>query len=196
MKPFNAFVQLFTVFAFLTLGSFFILLSLHLLSLEDAMIKLQLIYSNGWESLQIGLTGLLFVTVGLFLARNFIKYGREEEILVIHGEAGPIVVSVYAIDDIARKILKKFHLVKDAKVKTIVRGNKVAVQLRLVLWSMGRMGDLLASIQEEVRMRVRKIIGEDASLEIRCEVREIQNHDDKNFEPQSNDFKQLKINQK
>lgn len=196
MRPFNAFIKLFTIFAFLTLGSFFILLSLHLLSLEDAMMKLQLIYSDSWESLRVGLTGILFVTVGLSLARNFIKYGREEEILLIHSESGPIVVSIHAIDDIARKTLKKFHLVKDAKVRTVIRGNKVAVQLRLVLWSMGRMGDLLASIQEDVRSRVKKVVGDETDLEIRCEVREIQNHDDKNFDHSPNDFKQLKVKQK
>src|SRR3990167_56990 len=115
MKVIHAFSQIFAIFAFLTLGSLMIILSMHILSIEDAIAKLHEVYNNPWLSLRTGFLGLLFIMVGLSFARTLVKNGRETDALIISGENGPIVLTMTAIEDAVKKVLKKFHLIKDWK---------------------------------------------------------------------------------
>ena len=74
-------------------------------------------------------------------------------------------------------IWKKFYLVKDAKIKTFIQGKDVELKVRLVLWSGGRIQALLSEIQEEMRVRVRKLLGLESKLEITCDVQRIEDHE-------------------
>ena len=170
MKVFNAFATLFAVLAFLTLGSLMVMVAFHLLSLEDALLKIQEMYSSPWRSLQVGLLGLLFIMVGLTFAKMLVKRGRQTEALIFQGELGLIVVSATAIEDIVKKVIKRFHLVKEWKAKTVIDGRDVEIKLRLVLWSGGDAPSLLNSIQQEIRDRLRKILGPEGRIEIFCDV--------------------------
>ena len=174
MKVINAFATLFAVMSFLTLGSLTIMVALHLLSLEDALLKVQELYSNPWKSLQMGMVGILFIFVGLTFAKTLIKRGRQTEALIFQGEIGPIVVSTSAIEDLIKKVLKRFALVKEWKVKTLIDERDVEIKLRLVLWSGGDVPFLLSGIQQEIRDRLRKILGPDCHLEILCDVTRIE----------------------
>ncbi len=144
--------------------------SLHLLSLEDALERVQEIYSSPWRSLQTGMVGLLFIFVGLALAKVLIKRGRQTEALVYQSDMGPIVVSVTAIEDIAKKVLRRFSLIKEWKTKVSIDNRDVEVKLRLVLWSGGDVPELLARVQTEVQERLQKILGSGCRLEIYCDV--------------------------
>lgn len=170
MKVVNAFATLFAVMSFLTLGSLTLMVALHLLSLEDAVVKIQEIYASPWRSMQMGMVGLLFIFVGLSFAKTLVKRGRQTEALIFQGEIGPIVVSVTAIEDVIKKVLKRFMLVKEWKTKTLIDGRDVEVKLRLVLWSGGDVPSLLSGIQQEIRDRLRKILGSECRVEIFCDV--------------------------
>ena len=174
MKIVNATATLFSVLTFLTLGSLLLMIGLHLLSAEDAVLKIQEIYSNPWRSLQTAGLGILFIFVGLTFAKMFVKRGRETEAIVLQSEMGPIVISLTTIEDLVKKVLKRFSLVKDWKVKAVIEGRDVEIKLRLVLWSGENIPSLLESIQHEIRDRLRKIIGSDGKLEILCDVIDVE----------------------
>ncbi|MDD5218523.1 MAG: alkaline shock response membrane anchor protein AmaP [Candidatus Omnitrophica bacterium] len=177
MKVVNVFAQLFAIFAFLTLGSLLIIVSFHVLSLEDALLKVQDIYCTPAKSFQVGLTGLFFILVGLIFSKMLVKSGRNAEAIIFQSELGPIVVSVTAIEDVVKKVIKRFHLVKESKVKTIVHGKNVEIRLSLVLWSGGQVPELLSEIQDQIRSRIKKLLGTENRVEIHCDVQRIEDHD-------------------
>ena len=177
MKPLNVFAHVFAIFSFLTLGSLLLIVSFHILTLDDAVMQLRQLYDSPWRSLQSGILGLVFISVGLGFTRMLLKKRRQAEALIFQSEIGPIVVSSTAIEDSAKKILKKFYLVKDAKVKTFIQGKDVELKVRLVLWSGGRIQALLTEIQEEMRARIRKLLGPESKLEITCDVQRIEDHE-------------------
>lgn len=170
MKVINTFASLFGVLAFLTLGSLLLMVALHLLSLEDALARIQELYMSPWRSLQTGMLGLLFIFVGLAFAKILVKRGRQTEAMVYQSEMGPIVVSVTAIEDIIKKVLKRVSLIKEWKTKVLIDERDVEVKLRLVLWSGTDMPGLLAKVQDDVRERLQKILGKGCRLEIYCDV--------------------------
>jgi len=170
MKVINAFATLFAVLSFLTLGSLALMVALHLLSLEDALTRIQEIYSSPWRSLQMGMIGLLFIFVGLTFAKMLIKRGRQTEAVVVQGEMGPIVVSTVAIEDVIKRVMKRFSLVKDWKSKIMIDGRDAEIRLRLVLWSGGDVPSLLGGVQKEIRDRLHKILGPESKIEVFCDV--------------------------
>ena len=177
MKVFNVFAHVFAIFAFLTIGSLMVIVSLHILSVEDAMAQLRELYASPWHSLQAGCVGIVFIAVGLTFSRILVKKRQEAEALIFHSEIGPLVVSVTAIEDVIKKILKRFHLVKEGKTKTIIRGRDVEIKLRLVLWSGGRIQELLLEIQQEIRSRLKKMLAKESRVEITCDVHRIEDPD-------------------
>jgi hypothetical protein len=177
MKALSLFAQVFTIFAFLTLGSLLLIVAFHILVLDDAITQISAVYDSSWKSFQASIVGFVFIAVGLGYTRALIKKRRQEEALIYQSEIGPIVVSITAIEDVVRKVLKHFHLIKEWKVKTVIRDNDVEIKLRLVLWSGARIQALLTEVQEEVRQRVRKILGGENRLEILCDVHRIEDHE-------------------
>jgi len=186
MKVVNAFAQVFAILAFLTLGSLLIIVALPLLSIEDAILRIREVYDNPWKSFHTGLVGILFIMVGLTFSKMLMKKGRESEALIFESEIGPIVVSVTAMEDVVRKVLKRFHVVKDWKIKTVLQGRNVKISVRFVLWSGGGLPQLLAEIQEEIRTRVKKLLSPDNAVEVACDVQRIEDHDEEMQEPEYN----------
>ncbi len=177
MKVFNVFAQIFAIFAFLTLGSLLMIVALHIIAYEDAVLNIQELYASPGRSFQTAVVGIVFIMVGLYFAKRFVKQGRETEALIFQSEIGPIIVSVTAIEDVAKKVLKRFHLVKEGKIKTLINGKNVEIKMRLVLWSGGRVPELVSEIQEEVRARVKKLTSADNRVEVTCDVQKIEDHE-------------------
>jgi uncharacterized alkaline shock family protein YloU len=176
MKVFTFFVQVFSIFAFLTLGSLLMIVGLHILSPEDALLRIQEIYSSPWKSVQTVMTGLLFITVGLSFAKSLLKKGKTDAV-ILQSELGPIVISVNAIEDTTRKVIKRFHLVKDCKINTEIKHKAVQIDMRLVLWAGGDVQELVSEIQQEARTRLRKLLGPDAKIDVTCDVHHIEDHE-------------------
>ncbi len=176
MKVINAFAHIFTTFAFLTLGSLLILVAIHLLSFEEAVVRLQELYTSPAQAFKTGALGFLFVAVGLIFAKALVKSGRESDAIIVQSEMGPIVISALALEDVARRVIKKFHLVKECKVKAFIHGKKVEMKLRFYLWSGSQVPELLAEIQDQIRQRVKKIVGAETRLDIHCDVQRIEDH--------------------
>ena len=186
MKVANAFAHVFAIIAFLTFGSLLIIVSLHILSVDDAVLKIHEVYASPWRSFQTGLGGLLFIMVGLGFAKMIVKKGRESETLIFQSGIGPIVVSVAAIEDVVKKVLKRFHLVKEWKIKTLLQGKDVKIKIRLVMWTESGLTPLLAEIQEEVRARVKKLLGRSNGVEVACDVHRIEDHEAEPKEDETN----------
>ena len=176
MKVYNFFTQIFTIFAFLTLGSMLMIVGFHILSPQDAILRIEQIYASPWKSVQTVLMGFLFISVGLSFTKSLLKKGKTDAI-ILQSEIGPIVVSINAIEDITRKVLKRFHLVKEWKVQTSIRHKEVSLKLKLILWAGGNVQELLVEIQEEVRARLKKLLGPDARVEISCDIQRIEDHE-------------------
>lgn len=177
MKIFNFFSQVVTIFAFLTLGSLLLIIACGILSLDDAVWQVQELYAGPWRSMQIAAVGAIFITIGLYTTRLLLKHRRQDEALIYQSEIGPIVVSVTAMEDVIKKVLKRFHLVKEWKTKILIQGKEVDIKLRLVLWSGGRIQELLIEIQNEIRTRIRKLLGADNPLAVTCDVQRIEDHE-------------------
>ncbi len=166
MKIINVFVQIFTIFAFLTIGSLMIIVSLHVLSMEDALLKVQDVYENPWRSLQMGITGVFFIFSGLVFTKTLVKGTRRDDDVVLYGKWGYVTVSVRAIDDLVRKVLRKFDVVREIQIETDVQSNRLKIAANLSVLSGWNLPELINAIQSELSARLNKMLGGGIELEL------------------------------
>lgn len=170
MKVVNLFVQTFTIFAFLTIGSLMIIVSLQVLSMEDALLKVQDLYENPWRSLEMGATGILFIFAGLLFSKMLVRSLRPSDDVVLYGKWGPVSISIQAIDDLVRRVLRKFEVVRALKIKTDADGNRLEVVANLAVASGWNVEELIHTIQKELGDRIQKVLGGGVELEIAVNI--------------------------
>ena len=170
MKIVNVFVYIFAVFAFLTVGSLMIIVSLHVLSMEDALLKVQYIYDDPWKSLQMGSTGVLFIFVGLILSKTLVKLIRRDDDVVLYGKWGYMTVSIRAVNDLVQKVLRKFDVIKEMKTETNVNGNKLKIIADVTVVSGWNLPELINAIQNDISGRLTKMFGGEVELELAVNV--------------------------
>jgi len=166
MKVINVFIQVFAIFAFLTIGSLMIIVSLHVLTMEDALLKIQELYENPWDSFQMGTTGILFIFVGLIFAKTLVKKVRRDDDVVLYGKWGYVTVSIRAIDDLVRKGLRKFDVVRDIQLETEVEANRLKIVANLSVLSGWNLPELINTIQKELADRLGKMLGGGVNWEL------------------------------
>jgi len=173
MKIVNVFVYIFAAFAFLTVGSLMIIVSLHVLSMEDALLKVQYIYDDPWKSLQMGGTGVLFIFVGLILSKTLVKLIRRDDDVVLYGKWGYMTVSIRAVNDLVQKVLRKFDVIKEMKTEINVNGNKLKIIADLSVVSGWNLPELINAIQNDISGRLTKMFGGEVELELAVNVTKI-----------------------
>lgn len=174
MKVGNVIVYLLSAFAFLMLGCLFLFVSLHFLSFDDAILKVQEVYQSTWRSVQAGVVGLVFITLGLTFAKMLVKEGRPNEAIIFHSGTGLVVVSAATIENTAIRTVRHFSFVKSVKVKATITGKNIELRLRLFLWSGGHVPTILAELQQEVQDRVKRLLGPENQLVVTCDVRGVE----------------------
>lgn len=176
MKVVHFFIHVFSVLVYLTIGSLLMIMSLRIVSMADVLNAVQEVYGNFWSGFQALVLGCLFICVGLAFAKILIARSRSEDTLVYQSSMGRITVSLSAIEDIARKALKKFLVIKDCKVKTNLEDAELKMILRLTLWSALNIPDLVREVQEEVRQKLARVLGMEYPMEIKAEVVKVEEH--------------------
>jgi hypothetical protein len=170
MRLIHALVYIFSIFAFLTIGSLMIIVSLHVLTMEDALLKIQEIYESSWQTFRMGAAGILFIFVGLVFSKLLVKETRATEDVLLLGKWGYVSVSSKAIEDVVRKTLRKFDAIKEMRVKTEVHSNRLKIMTNLSVLTVWNISELTQLVQNELSNKVTRLIGDGVELEISVNI--------------------------
>lgn len=170
MKPILVFAYVFAVFAFLTIGSLMMIVSLHVLSMEDALLKLEALYENSWRSAQMGMAGVLFVFMGLIFSKILIQLTRPAEDVVFYGKRGHANVSLRAIEDLARKTIRKFNLVRQADFKTEISGNHLKIEVNLSVFADSDLPKFADMVRADLSRRIGKVLGGNLEFDLSVHI--------------------------
>ncbi|MBI4387944.1 MAG: hypothetical protein HY582_02750 [Candidatus Omnitrophica bacterium] len=115
MKLFQFFIDVFCIFAFLTMGSLIMVVALHILPMEDALIQVQALYESSVKGWQLGTTGVLLIFAGLTLAKWLVKKSRKgDDFFTIASDIGRLSITYLAVNEVVQRSLKKFDFIKQS----------------------------------------------------------------------------------
>lgn len=170
MKLINVFAYIVAIFVFLTVGSLMIIVSLGALSMEDALLKVQSVYDNSWSMFQIGISGALFIVIGLIFTKILVKLTRSKDDIIIYGKYGNVNISVKAIDHLVRRIIRKFDSVRLIKLWSEGDGNQLKIKISLIGIANVQLDDLVETIQTELYQRLNKFLGDGILLDLNIKI--------------------------
>lgn len=173
MKVFDLFTKLFSVFAFLTIGSLLMMVSLHVVAWDDLIKDLGRIYDNPRAAFQAFLIGVFFIFMGLAFAKILIKQTRYAGGLVYTGPMGRTTVSISAIEDVVRKALKKYPEVLTFSLKCRGYEKKAEVKLKLVIRQGVVLPEFTNEVKREILSRLERVLGLSNDVEVFIHVRNV-----------------------
>ena len=173
MKVFDLFTKLFSVFAFLTLGSLLVMVALHMVAWDDLVRDLGRVYEDPRAALHTLLIGVFFIFMGLAFAKMLIKQTRYAGGLIYTGPLGRTSVSVNAIEDVVRKALKKFPEILTYTLKCRGYEKKAEIKIQLVIQAGVMIPRFSDEVKKEILSRLGKILGLIGDVEIYLDVRNI-----------------------
>ena len=143
-----------------------IIVSLHVLGMEDALLKVEALYDNPWQSAQIGIAGVFFLFMGLIFAKILIQLTRPADDVVLYGKWGHANVSLRAIEDLARKVIRKFDVVRHVDLKTEIVGGRLKIEVNLSVFIGWNLPELVNTVQADLSERLRKVLGNSIELDL------------------------------
>lgn len=161
MKFISVFIDVFCIFALLTLGSLMMMVAFHILPMEDALIQIQAIYDSAGQSFQLGLTGSLFIFSGLMLSKTLLKKTRkDDDFFIVDGETGRLTVYYATLNDLVGRILKRFEEVRFKSASSLQSRDGLKIEIEAEAVTSTDLSGLSGRIQRDVGERVIKLLGQ------------------------------------
>lgn len=173
MKVVNAFIHIFSIFVFLTVGSLLLIISFHIVAPEEILKEIAEVYAEPLRALQTGLIGILFIIIGLTFARILLRSTKGDDALVFQSEAGTITVSALAIEDLAKKVIQKYEAVKEAHFKTIIQNRSLSLRVKLTVFSGFLIPEVITELERELKEKLERMLGLSERTEILIAVKKI-----------------------
>jgi uncharacterized alkaline shock family protein YloU len=147
-----------------------LIVSLHVLSMEDALVKLEQLYDSAWQSTRLGFAGVAFIFLGLVFAKVLIKLTRPSDDVMLFGKWGYINLSLKAIENLSRKTFRKFEFLRVVNVKTSSTGNQVKVDVNITVSITENIAALLQVAQKELGEKLERMLGEQIEVSLSINI--------------------------
>jgi len=168
MKPLHVFLIVLGTLVFLMLGCFlFFCVFIGLSSLEDVVKDIERLYDH---RILAGCIGFFFVSVGYVGVKILIKRSNKDELFVVDSEYGRTSISVFAVEDLVKKVIKRYENVKRFKLKVAIQNKVLTITAVLVVWLGKPVADCIEEIQSEIKRKLITFVGltkENMNIEIK-----------------------------
>jgi hypothetical protein len=164
---------IFSVFTFLTIGSLMVLVALHVITMEDALLRVQTIYEHPWESAKIGFAGVACILMGLAFSKILVKETRSRSDMILLGKWGYVSISTKAVKDLIHKCVGKFDAILEHDIKVDGESNRLSVLMDVDIQSDCDMSSLTHTVQNDLSTRLSRLVGDGVELDVSISIRKI-----------------------
>ena len=138
--------------------------------IEDINYYLQIAYTSDDVRLVIGLAASALILISFILERIIADYQQKERTIAFDNPAGRVLISLYAVEDLVRRVLYKIPEIKDVKPKIVATKRGIEISVRLILKADVNIPDLTLKLQELIKNKIQEILGVDETVIVRIHV--------------------------
>ncbi|MFC1809315.1 hypothetical protein ACFL3D_04260 [Candidatus Omnitrophota bacterium] len=157
------------VFA-LMLGSFLFGISMGLLTQEALVQEIDRLYEHRFITL---LVSIFLFHVSYVVTKTLIKQATREEIFISEGEFGRVSISILAVNDVVRKVLRKLDFIKKYKLDTYAQNRKLIIKLIIKDWDNKKVSEMADIINAELKAKLHKIMGLEGNVEVHIKIKKL-----------------------
>lgn len=163
---------LYIIISFVT-GSALIFVSINYLDVDYIENLLSGIHSDPLLRILTGLIGAWIILRCVNTIKNTSDQKRREKTIAYEGEFGQVTISLSALEDTIKRLLKEINGLKEVKPQVIASKKGLKVILRLVLSSTLNIPELTEKVQGIVRDKLQSMLGIEEELQIQVEIKKI-----------------------
>ena len=131
---------------------------------------LSVIYFQENARLIFGLFGAGLLVLNYWCLRFIVGGQQMEKTIAFENPSGLVTVSLVALEDLVKKLVIKHPDVKDVRPSIIVRKNRLAINVRLILKSEVNIPEMTANLQEAIKRKVQDTVGLDQNIVVKVHV--------------------------
>ncbi len=191
MKLRAKFVLLVFGLFYFAIGIFMVLYALDFISQADLSVILTELEQLIPIRLLVGLIGAILVVLVIALL-NFVWSGvAAEKNIAFKTEYGEVLVSLSAIEDYVRKIMRDDPDIRDLRSKVTARKRGLTISLKAVMLSEINIPSVTEKIQSELRSKVQEMLGMEEPVVVKVFITKIGDKDKKKKLKQSEESKEV-----
>jgi uncharacterized alkaline shock family protein YloU len=154
----------------LSTGLLCILFFVHLVDLTEVVRLLTKIYKDSQLATILTVVVGFIMLISLFLANLIYARRQKERTIAFDNPAGPVSVSLNAMEDLIRRIVVRVSEIKEIRPTIVATKKGLDVDVRLVLRTDVNIPEMTARLQELIRGKIQDVIGLDGKINIRIHV--------------------------
>mgnify|MGYP001248070231 CR=1 FL=1 len=170
MNFFRGIISLLYLLIYVLIGGALIVLSLGIFSAEEIASGVQYLYSSPNVKLAAGVLGLLFVLIGLISVRATFRRMKREKTIAFENPDGQVVVSLAAIEDFIKRIVKQLPQVKELKSAVTAGKRGITVVSKATLFSDSNIPETTEKIQSMIKGKLLEMLGIEESINIKIHI--------------------------
>ena len=146
------------------------IVAFNVVTMENALIKVQAVYEYPWQAAQMGIAGFFFIISGLIFTKMLVKSIRPSDDVILYGKWGYVNISIRAIENLVKKTLRKHDFVQAIKIKTDAEGNELKIKANLNVFSSPGLTEHVQNMQQGISARLSKMLGDEIELQVNVNV--------------------------
>jgi hypothetical protein len=187
MKILGGLTLFFYTLIFLIIGGLFIAVSMNMVTQEQVVDTVTMIYSAANIRLIIGLTGLLLILISLMVLQITMGKIQREKTIAFENPDGQVTISLTAIEDFIKRAVRQLPEVKELRPSVKASKKGITIVNRVVLFSDINIPETTEKIQNIVKMRVQDMLGVEEPINIRVHVIKIVHKEEAAKNPKKDD---------
>ncbi len=170
MNIFKSLIILLYLALYLVIGGALIILALNIFSLDQIIEGVNFLYSDQNLKLAMGVIGIMFILIGILSAQISFGKMQREKTIAFENPDGQVVVSLTAIEDFIKRMVKEMPQVKELK-STVTAGKKgIDVISRATLFSDSNIPEITEKIQSMIKTKLLEMLGIEEAISIKIHV--------------------------
>jgi len=155
---------------YLIVGGSLIILSLNIFTLDQIVLGAEYIYGDQNLKVAVGVLGLMFVLIGILSAQISFGKIKREKTIAFDNPDGQVVISLSAIEDFIKKIIKDIPQVKEIRSSVSASKKGINVVSKATLFSDSNIPELTEKIQSMVKTKLLEMLGIEETISVKIHV--------------------------
>jgi len=134
---------------------------------------LDAIYANSDLQLAGIIYGGIFIITGIIVPYRLLKAIHRNKLITFQNPDGEVTVSIYAIEDYVRKVIKSMSDINSARAYVTYGRKGINIVSEITIGAGSNVSAITERIQMEVKSKVQAMLGVDEKIEISIRINKI-----------------------
>lgn len=130
-------------------------------------------FTDYWTRIIVGLLGVLLILMCFSYLQRLRRRSQRDKSLIFESEQGKVSITLFAIEDMLKKILEVRPEVSHVRIKVKLGKKCIEVLTRGILTAEVSLVEFTKEIQASVKEKMHTLLGEDKEVRVNLEIRKV-----------------------